>query len=111
MATPADYPPPTHESDARLDPETTARPALLDGTDELTFRWDRAQAMFVDDPRQAVQEAGELVVDVLGRLARTFEDERGRLEATWQAGGEPSTEDLRQSLRRYREFFERLLAA
>lgn len=110
MATPADYPP-TPESDEQLGPAVESQSSLLDGSSELLARWDRAQSMFVDDPRQAVDEAGALVVDVLARLERTFEGERGRLEATWQAGGEPSTEELRQSLRRYRDFFERLLAA
>jgi hypothetical protein len=85
-------------------------PLLLGDSADLTSRWDRTQAMFVDDPRQAVQEARELVEDVLGRLAGTFDTERGKLEAAWEAGEEPSTEDLRQALRRYRAFFERLLS-
>jgi hypothetical protein len=45
------------------------------------------------------------------RLARMFADERDRLESRWSTGEEVSTEDLRQGLRRYRSFFERLLAA
>ncbi|NED96560.1 hypothetical protein G1H11_14715 [Phytoactinopolyspora alkaliphila] len=86
-------------------------PLLLGDSTDLVSRWDHAQSTFVDDPRLAVQEARDLVEDVLGKLASSFDEERGRLEATWEAGGEPTTEDLRQALRRYRLFFERLLAA
>jgi len=39
-----------------------------------------------------------------------FAKERSNLEATWSRGGEVSTEDLRQALRRYRSFFDRLLS-
>jgi len=45
------------------------------------------------------------------RLARTFAAERAQLESRWASGEDVSTEDLRQGLRRYRSFFERLLAA
>jgi len=40
-----------------------------------------------------------------------FATERSELEARLAGGNEVSTEDLRQGLRRYRSFFERLLAA
>lgn len=86
-------------------------PLLVEGVEDLVRRWGQAQSTFVDDPRQAVQEARELVEDVLGRLTHTFDDERQQLEATWVAGEEPSTEELRQALQRYRVFFDRLLAA
>jgi hypothetical protein len=43
-------------------------------------------------------------------LARTFTDERRRLEGHWDRGDEVSTDDLRTALQRYRSFFERLLA-
>ena len=94
----------------RLD-DTGREPTLVDGSDELFERWQRAQAAFVDAPRDAVREAGQIVEDVLGRLRESFGSERSRLEAAWDAGDEPSTEDLRLALRRYRTFFERLLAA
>jgi hypothetical protein len=91
--------------------DTGAAPTLVEDSGELFERWQRAQAAFVDAPREAVQEAGTIVEDVLGRLRGSFDTERDRLEATWQAGDEPSTEDLRIAIQRYRTFFERLLAA
>ena len=45
------------------------------------------------------------------RLAVMFATERAELETRWAGGNQVSTEDLRQGLRRYRSFFERLLAA
>jgi hypothetical protein len=74
-------------------------------------RWKEIQAQFVDEPRSAVQDADALVADLMQRLARTFAAERAQLESRWASGEDVSTEDLRQGLRRYRSFFERLLAA
>ena len=81
--------------------------------DELhNFRaqWDRVQASFVDEPRQAVQQADSLVANVVKRIAEQFAEERANLEQQWDRGDDVSTEDLRQGLRRYRAFFDRLLS-
>jgi hypothetical protein len=74
-------------------------------------QWKEIQADFVDGPRKAVQDADALVTEVLERLAQRFASEREQLESQWAGGDEVSTEDLRQSLRLYRAFFERLVAA
>lgn len=96
----------------RLDAEDNGgRPQLLDDSGQLLERWQHVQAAFVDSPRDAVGEASDIVGDVLEKLSRSFDAERRRLDDEWEAGGEPSTEDLRLALRRYRAFFERLLAA
>ena len=77
----------------------------------ILLRWKDIQAEFVDEPRRAVQDADALVADLMQRLARMFASERGQLESRWAGGDDVSTEDLRRGLRRYRSFFERLLAA
>ena len=90
------------------------QPAQLLEDDELQSilaRWKDIQAEFVDEPRRAVQDADVLVADLMQRLARMFASERDQLESRWAGGDEVSTEDLRRGLRRYRSFFERLLAA
>jgi hypothetical protein len=74
-------------------------------------QWKDIQAEFVDEPRKAVQEADVLVAELMRRLAQTFASEREGLESRWAGGEDVSTEDLRHGLRRYRSFFERLLAA
>jgi hypothetical protein len=64
----------------------------------------------VDEPRQAVQQADELVAQAITRLAESFAQERDRLEGQWDRGDQVSTEDLRVALQTYRSFFHRLLA-
>jgi hypothetical protein len=76
----------------------------------LRSRWDDVQSGFVDDPNDCVQKADGLVSDVVDQLTTGFSEVRSRLEAQWSRGEEASTEDLRLALKRYREFFQRLLA-
>ena len=78
---------------------------------ELKDRWGSIQTSFVDEPRQAVEEADTLVADLMTRLAQSFSEERKGLEGQWDRGDDVSTEDLRVALQRYRTFFDRLLAA
>jgi hypothetical protein len=89
------------------------RPGQLFPDNELTEfrgRWDKAQISFVDEPRAAVEQADSLVATVVKRIAEQFAAERAELEHQWDRGDNVSTEDLRQALRRYRSFFDRLLA-
>jgi hypothetical protein len=89
------------------------RPGQLFPDNELTgfrARWDKAQIGFVDEPRAAVEQADSLVATVVKRIAEQFAAERAELEHQWDRGDNVSTEDLRQALRRYRSFFDRLLA-
>ncbi len=74
---------------------------LFTGEESDRFRnsWHDIQGSFVDEPRHAVEKADELVATVIKRLA-----------AAWAKGNDVSTEDLRQALRRYRSFFDRLLS-
>lgn len=81
-----------------------------DEADDFRSRWESVQAGFVDEPRQAVQEADSLVAGVIQRLADGFADERTRLEQQWARGEDVSTEELRIALQRYRSFFNRLLS-
>ena len=73
-------------------------------------RWDSVQIGFVDDPRQAVRQADELVAQVMKTLAASFSEQRARLEAGLTQGDQANTEDLRMALRGYRSFFQRLLS-
>lgn len=77
----------------------------------ILVQWKEIQAEFVDEPRKAVQDADALVAELMQRLAQMFASEREQLESRWAGGDDVSTEDLRHGLRRYRSFFERLLAA
>jgi len=100
-----------HFAEKQPMPQPT-QPGPLFPDDELrTFRsrWDQAQSSFVDEPKKAVEQADSLVANVVKRIAEQFSAERETLERQWEKGEEVSTEDLRQALKRYRSFFERLL--
>jgi hypothetical protein len=73
-------------------------------------RWESIQTGFVDQPRAAVEQADELVSQVVTRLTEVFTHERSTLEGQWTKGDHVSTEDLRVALTRYRSFFNRLLS-
>jgi hypothetical protein len=93
--------------------QRTLDPNPLFPDDELhnfRARWDTVQTSFVDEPREAVEQADSLVANVVKRIAEQFSTERAGLEQQWAQGDNVSTEDLRQALRRYRSFFDRLLA-
>jgi uncharacterized protein YktB (UPF0637 family) len=77
---------------------------------DLRSRWEKIQIGFVDEPRQAVEQADELVANAIKRLADVFATERQKMEAEWDKSDNVSTEDLRVALRRYRSFFDRLLS-
>ncbi|WP_447006455.1 hypothetical protein ACRAKI_08250 [Saccharothrix isguenensis] len=92
---------------------TTAGDTPLFTTDDATdyqAEWRALQADFVDDPREAVQRADELVAQVMQTLATTFNEHKHALEEQWHRGDEVQTEELRQALKRYRSFFDRLLS-
>jgi hypothetical protein len=90
-----------HSATTALFPENESR--------DFHKRWTDIQTGFVDEPRQAVERADELVAEVIKRLADSFARERSRLEGQWGRGDNVSTEDLRVALQRYRAFFDRLL--
>jgi hypothetical protein len=87
-----------------------AIPMFVDGHAEGHASLFPAGETFVDEPRDAVQKANDLVERVTARLTEVFAQERANLEKDWGAGKDVSTEDLRQALRRYRSFFDRLLS-
>jgi hypothetical protein len=90
---------------------TNDTPLLVaDKSQDFRSRWNTIQTSFVDEPRPAVERADSLVAEVMQELARTFADERQKLEAQWGRGDNVSTEDLRIALQRYRSFFSRLLS-
>jgi hypothetical protein len=90
---------------------STERSLLADNDlSGLRSRWDDVQAAFVDNPKECVQKADTLVAEVVEQLTTGFSDARSRLEAQWARGEKVSTEDLRVALKRYRDFFQRLMS-
>lgn len=51
--------------------------------EDFRQRWNSIQVAFVDEPRQAVQDADRLIAQTMKRLAEIFADERQNLEHQW----------------------------
>lgn len=103
----------TDNTQAAAEASEAAQPNPLFPQDELkSFRshWDAVQTSFVDEPRASVEQADSLVANVVKRIAEQFASEREQLEKQWGRGEDVDTEDLRQAFKRYRAFFDRLLA-
>jgi hypothetical protein len=78
--------------------------------DDFRSRWNGVQVGFVDNPKDAVRKADELVTEVMKSLTDTFSRERGNINDQSDTAGKTTTENLRIALRRYRSFFQRLLS-
>ncbi len=80
-----------------------------DEAKKFQSRWLDIQSKFVDDPRDSVKQADDLVADILKSVTMSFSNRRIALEQQWNGGKDSSTEDLRVALKSYRSFFNRLL--
>jgi hypothetical protein len=98
-------------SGGRDEPDKGTREPLVPQQRAAAYseRWDQVKGGFVDEPRQAVAAADQLVSELLEELQELFRSQRHDIEQGLDADA-TTTEDLRVALRRYRNFFDRLLA-
>ena len=96
-------------------------PLLVDAAG-LHARWQRAQAGFVDDPREAVGDAADLIEQTAQAMIGALRQRQRQLRVLWESGpagdsvpasGEfagrgPDTEHLRQMMMHYRALFNQL---
>jgi predicted lipid-binding transport protein (Tim44 family) len=112
-STQAEQPPPPPA--AAQGPGTAQAPEAsfdtLAGEDVEGFRrrWEDVQARFVDDPRDAAEQADALVGELMDRLARLREEHRAQLRRSLE--GDEDTERLRVALQQYRGFLQSLLGS
>jgi hypothetical protein len=99
----------TAASYLNMKPESTTKLLLREDSEHFRTRWNEIQQKFVDEPRDAVQQADALVSEVVDQITRMFATEHGTLEGQWKQGNDVSTEDLRKALQHYRSFFNRLV--
>lgn len=71
-------------------------------------RWQELQLRFIDDPHLVAGEAERLVQEAVASLTASLDARRGQLHQQRAARG-LDTENLRASLRDYREFLDRIL--
>jgi hypothetical protein len=90
---------------------------LLSDTTGLRQRWQAVQAEFVDDPREAVGDAAQLLDQTTQELVGALQQRQRDLRSTWDSGeatgtatadGTTDTERLRLTLQRYRGLFNQL---
>jgi hypothetical protein len=99
------------DADRQADTGVSRHTTLIepDRAESYNSRWKELKGEFVDDPRRAVRGANELVGEVLDELEELFRRQRTDLEHGLDSE-QTTTEDLRQALRRYHSFFDRLLS-
>jgi hypothetical protein len=71
-------------------------------------RWQELQLRFIDDPHLVAGEAERLVQEAVASVTASLDARRGQLHQQRAARG-VDTENLRASLRDYREFLDRIL--
>jgi hypothetical protein len=91
---------------ATATPAASATPAA--GHAESDANWPQIQALFVDDPLAAVQQAADVAGGALAALLAAANNREQTLRGSWEGGDSIGTEDLRNALREYRELAGRL---
>jgi hypothetical protein len=88
---------------------TEEQPGVLPRQDAQGFqvRWEAVQAVFVDDPQAATEQADALVGEVMDQLLRLRQEYLTQLRGA--VGDGADTEAMRIALRRYRAFYNDLL--
>ena len=99
----------THETPIGTNAGSPASLLNREESEQFRTRWNEIQGKFVDEPRSAVEQADELVTEVIELITEMFNNEHRSLEAQWNKGNDVSTEDLRIALQRYRAFFNSLV--
>jgi len=80
------------------------------GSASPSARWHEIQAMFVDDPRSAVEQAAGLAGDSADALVKSVQERQQALMSAWH-GDDTGTEELRIALQDYRTFWNYLAGA
>ncbi|MEU8267773.1 hypothetical protein AB0B89_11445 [Sphaerisporangium sp. NPDC049002] len=83
----------------------TGHPEQGTGSADFQQRWREVQAGFVDDPRDAVERADQLVEEAVTALT----SRRQGLVDRWKNSDQGDTEQLRLALRDYRSLLEELV--
>jgi hypothetical protein len=97
---------------ATPEPDLTAPSAAATGTTDVSqavtdSQWSAIQAAFVDDPRQAVEQAAQVAGAALQELMSAARSREQAISDGWQNQG-TGTEDLRMALRGYRDLAGRV---
>lgn len=91
-------------------PSAAGLASLWNDTDRqrIRGRWQELQSKFLDDPHLVAGEAERLVQEAVASLTASLDSRRTQLHQQRASRG-LDTENLRASLRDYREFLDRIL--
>lgn len=98
----------------RTEPQTVAatprtmepkRSAMWPDMSEYRQRFEEIQSEFIDDPKAAVQKAERLIQEAIDRMTKSMHE---RMQSMHHDGGKDDTEQLRVTMRSYREFIQSL---
>ncbi|MET8149424.1 hypothetical protein ACIBSW_15260 [Actinoplanes sp. NPDC049668] len=78
-------------------------------SEQFRTEWHEIKAQFVDDPVAALTRAHDLITEAVHELTESMLAERDDLDPL-RGTGTPDTENMRMSMRGYREFLDRILA-
>lgn len=78
--------------------------------ERLRDRWREVKLTFVDDPSDAVRQAGDLAGEAVEELTAALGRLRQELDGNWSDGDDADTERLRVALRGYGSLIDRILA-
>jgi hypothetical protein len=114
------FPPASPPAEAQGRPPAEPAPQPLERLIEtaeanrLKDRWSEVQSGFIDDPPETVRRADELAAEIVNALGQALAERKRSLDDRWRDDKDdqqPDTEHLRLTLRAYREFVDRMLAA
>jgi hypothetical protein len=92
----------------RADTSGAADTDMVGDPERLYEQWAAIQSTFVDDPRGSVAAAAELVSETMTALVAAAKERERGLRGEWDRDG-VDTEGLRNALRSYRGFLDRLV--
>jgi hypothetical protein len=107
--------PPTEEQGrppAEPAPQPLERLIDIADADRFRERWSEVQSGFIDDPAEAVRRADDLAAEIVNALGQALAERKRSLDARQDDKDDQrnDTEQLRLTLRAYREFVDRMLA-
>ena len=87
-------------------PVERQRSGLWPDMTEFQLRFQEIQSEFIDDPKAAVQKAERLMQEAIDRMAKSMQERTRAMHR--DTDGKADTEELRVTMRMYREFIQSL---
>jgi len=97
---------PRHETMRSDTMSAGARPDALPDMTDYRVRFEKIQAEFIEEPKVAVEKAERLVEEAIDRMTTSMHEQMQELHRYTDRSSD--TEQLRVTMRRYRDFIESL---